>query len=295
MRLALGASFLILSLAAQPGPRFEAVSIKLSPWNPGTRAPGERGAGGGGCPTSMKADPARVEIRCATLAMLIGYAYRESPDHVKGPEWMMAVGSPRFDIAATLPAGASKQEIPEMLKAMLADRFQLVLHAGENAGPIYALVTLRSGLAMKPAVVAGAAASEDDQTIGVYGAIHDRKEGDAIMITSPRIGRVKQTSSENPLHLRWESDSIGFKGLAELLDKSAPVSVPIVDMTGLPGRYQLSLEVSLADRPEPQELEASVVRAFNDGLRKLGLQLERRHGTIPVLIVDRVEKTPAAN
>src|SRR5947207_2566061 len=99
---------------AQTAPQFEAVSVKSSPWTPGTRAPGERGTGGG-CPTSMKADPARVEIRCATLAMLIGYAYRQSPDHVRGPEWMMSVASPRFDIAATLPAAASKQQVPEML------------------------------------------------------------------------------------------------------------------------------------------------------------------------------------
>jgi len=43
---------------------------------------------------------------------------------------MTAVSSPRFEIAATLPPGASKQQIPAMLQALLADRFQLKLHSG---------------------------------------------------------------------------------------------------------------------------------------------------------------------
>jgi uncharacterized protein (TIGR03435 family) len=38
-----------------------------------------------------------------------------------------------------------------------------------------------------------------------------------------------------------------------------------------------------------------VLRAFNDGLRKLGLQLEHRQGPVETLVVDHVEKTPTGN
>jgi uncharacterized protein (TIGR03435 family) len=57
----------------------------------------------------------------------------------------------------------------------------------------------------------------------------------------------------------------------------------------------MTLEVEFNDLGNPAEMEARVVRAFNDGLRKLGLQLERRRGEVPTLIVDHVEKTPTEN
>jgi len=77
----------------------------------------------------------------------------------------------------------------------------------------------------------------------------------------------------------------------------------------LKGRYSLVLEVSLEDLSaranadgEPAslenvqaDLEEAVLRRFNEGLRKLGLQLERRKGPVESLVVDRLEKGPTAN
>src|SRR5262245_22084196 len=65
-------------LAAPPGPRFEVASIRIMRDVPaGGGAAGERGpASSGGCPTLMRVDPGRVEFRCTTFPMLIGYAYR---------------------------------------------------------------------------------------------------------------------------------------------------------------------------------------------------------------------------
>ena len=60
----------------------------------------------------------------------------------------------------------------------------------------------------------------------------------------------------------------------------------VVDMTGIKGRYQLAFEVLLKDLPRPDpaamdtgsERDAAILQRFNDGLRKLGLRLERRRG-----------------
>ncbi len=52
-------------------------------------------------------------------------ANRVKEFQVQGPEW---IGSARFDIVAKLPAGPSKDRIPEMLRALLADRFNMTLH-----------------------------------------------------------------------------------------------------------------------------------------------------------------------
>jgi len=43
------------------------------------------------------------------------------------------------------------------------------------------------------------------------------------------------------------------------------------------------------------ERDEVVLRAFNDGLRKLRLELERRKGPVETLVVDHVEKTPSGN
>ncbi|MBV9747035.1 MAG: TIGR03435 family protein, partial [Acidobacteriia bacterium] len=111
---------------------------------------------------------------------------------------------------------------------------------------------------------------------------------------------------------RWEAPNISFGGLADLLDNVAPLSLPIIDMTGLSGRYQLVLEVSLKDLcgarrtagagGEPAgasnamaDMEQTVLSAFTNGLLKLGLRLERRNGPLETVVVDHLEKTPTEN
>ena len=85
----------------------------------------------------------------------------------------------------------------------------------------------------------------------------------------------------------------------------------MIDMAGIGGRYNLTLEVSLKDLPgarahaglagEPAgpgnagDMEEIVLSAFNNGLLKLGLRLEHRKGPLETVVVDRVEKTPTEN
>ena len=86
-------SVLLCTAAFGQAARFEVASVKPAVYNAPVGGGGERGAGGG-CPTSLKVGRGRVDIRCATLAMLIGYAFRHPPDRVKGPYWMM-LAAPR--------------------------------------------------------------------------------------------------------------------------------------------------------------------------------------------------------
>ncbi len=80
-------------------------------------------------------------------------------------------------------------------------------------------------------------------------------------------------------------------GLADLLDNG----------TNVQGRYKLVLEVAMneiarGEVPNPAtDLEPAVLRAFNDGLRKLGLRLERGKGQVETLIVERIERMPSPN
>jgi uncharacterized protein (TIGR03435 family) len=325
--VALLASVAALSAQSSPaaGPKFDVASVKLSAQQPPVAAGMGGRVGGGGvgrCPQSFKMDRSRVDIECATLTTLIAYAFRFAPDRVTGPDWMLALGSPRFDIAAKLPEGASESRVPEMVQALLADRFQLAVHRGATEQPVYALVVAKGGLKAKEAGASIPAAAADPDALpsvdGFAGEVQDRTtrnadgSGDSTTLSSPRMGTVRWT--DGPDHRTWRLDApnINFEGLAELLDRVLPLPLPVIDMTGLKGRYQMVVEVSLNDalglRPataspgDPAAMENArmdrdevVLRSFNDGLRKLGLQLERHKGPVETLVVDHVEKTPAAN
>src|ERR1035437_6542153 len=73
----------------------------------------------------MKVDAARVDIGYLSLADLIAMAYKVKPFQITGPDWMSAQ---RFDILAKMPEGATKDDVPVMLQALLAERFKLTLH-----------------------------------------------------------------------------------------------------------------------------------------------------------------------
>jgi len=238
---------------------------------------------------------------------------------------MAGVGSPRFDIAAKLPQGASANQVPEMVQALLADRFQLTFHRGATEQMVYALVVAEGGLKMKeaapeasaPVPVAAADTDAPPGTITQFGDVETRTvpnadgHGESTTLSNPKMGTVRWKEGPN-LSWHWAAGSITFEGLAELLDRVVPLPSPVIDMTGLNGRYQAVFEVSLNDvmraRPaipsagDPTGIDSAgmdrdevVLRAFNDGLRKLGLQLKRRKGPVETLIVDHVEKTPTGN
>jgi uncharacterized protein (TIGR03435 family) len=286
MRAALLIAGMVVHAVAQDLPKFEVASVKASLWEEGE-----------GCPQSMKMDRGRVDIACATVATLIGYAFRISPERVKGPAWMT---NARFNIAAKIAPGGSINQVPEMVRALLEERFKLAVHRGNTREAIYALVVAKGGLKVKEAEqkAGGPDSDASPDAFDFFGAVQTSMDpgGSTATIRGPRIGTVLETEERDRIQ-QWHAPSISMAGLADLLDKVAPLSSPIIDMTGLPGRYQLVLEVSLKDlsRGEPSDMEATVLRGFNDGLRKLGLQLERRTGTMESLIVDHVEKTPAGN
>ena len=84
----------------------------------------------------------RVDIRYMSLFNLIVAAFRIQPHQLSGPDWMR---SQRFDIAARIPAGISKNQLPEMLQSLLAGRFKLAVHHDRAEQPVYALVVAKGG------------------------------------------------------------------------------------------------------------------------------------------------------
>jgi len=103
----LTALFLLLLTSpaiTQPAPRFEVASIRPTPDDNagstiGLRVTGDHAYWGG-----------------LTLKDYIGEAYRLDPPQVIAPEW---VNEQRYEISATLPAGSTREQVPEMLQAKM--------------------------------------------------------------------------------------------------------------------------------------------------------------------------------
>src|SRR5579863_73926 len=123
-------------------PAFDVASIKPSaPVTPAMAASGKIHAG-------MKITATRVDIGMLSLMDLICKAYDVKQYQVSGPAWL---GAQRFDILAKMPEGATKEQAPQMLQTLLAERFKLKIHRDDKQQPvpIYALVVGKGGPKMK--------------------------------------------------------------------------------------------------------------------------------------------------
>jgi hypothetical protein len=102
------------------GLTFEVATIKpAEPLTPQLVASGKLHAG-------MSVDGARVDIGFFSLSDMIRAAYKLKSYQLSGPDWLSVQ---RFDILAKMPEGATKEQVPEMLQALLADRFKLAIQS----------------------------------------------------------------------------------------------------------------------------------------------------------------------
>jgi hypothetical protein len=99
---------------APAGPRplaFDVVSVK----------PNTSGEQGG----TSRAQPGRYQGVNVTLMRVIALAYRPVQEFTGGPDWINAA---RFDIETRAEGYPSQDQMLEMMRTMLADRFKLVVH-----------------------------------------------------------------------------------------------------------------------------------------------------------------------
>jgi uncharacterized protein (TIGR03435 family) len=311
--------------------QFEVASVRISvptlaPAGGGAGRTGGFGGGGPVCRAGFSITGGRVDIQCFTLAALMGHAFRIPPDRIVGPDWIAAAGATKFDIAAKLPEGASEAQVPEMLQALLEDRFKLTIHRENKEETVYGLVVAKGGLKAKgPSPDASAPVPDADTdtlpspivNIGgvqtIVTGLPPRNGGSATStMSSPLMGTVRVTTDPN--RERLEAESMTFEGLAGLLTTMMVAPVAIVDMTGLKGRYQLALEISWQDiwqdilaarqAASPQSaidpaldpaVTAAQLREFRRALQNIGLQLEPRKGPVETIVVDHLEKAPTEN
>ena len=269
-------------IVAKPsGPKFEVASIKPAPL---TNAGPPAHAG-------IKIDGVRVDIGYWSINQLILRAYGLPAYQLSGPGW---TNSQRFDVIANFPEGATRDQLPEMLQWLLADRFGLVAHAETRELPSFALVIGKGGLKIR--------AAEPDPNAAMGPASPNRLEragrtldrlwsndGDALGMGSWKV---------MPGVLHAEFKRMPIEGLAQLL--ADRLGGPVINLTGLEGEYQMTLDLPLpgasAVAPEPSgELAPDPLGAVFSTVERLGLKLEHRKAPIAVLVVDHVERVPTEN
>jgi uncharacterized protein (TIGR03435 family) len=308
--------------AAKPALTFDVASIKLAgPLDPQKIMSGQMRVG-------MRVDKALVEINSLALSDLINLAFKTKRYQVTGPSWLTS-GNPmsmdRFDVHATLPEGATEKDVPEMVQALLVERFKLVYHRDDTEMPVYALVVGKGGPKMKeaepdppPATTepGEAPASKEDQP--QFSGRPDQKGG-MVIRGGPNGGNMRMSMQDGAMHM--SSDKMSMTQLADMLTPF--LDRPIVDMTELKGNYQVSLELTMGDMMAAARSQGMAVGAPPPGgpggapgggapaaggeapdpgsssvfrnIQQLGLKLEPRKSPVGKLIIDHLEKTPTEN
>jgi uncharacterized protein (TIGR03435 family) len=244
---AIACIFLAAGLYAQ-SPQFEVATMKLLP-------PGQ--------PRLQRtADAAQLHYPSVSLLSLLREAYRlNRPEQIDGPAWMR---TQFYSIEAKLPPNTSKDQIPQMLQALLADRLKLAVHHESRPVETNLLQVARKGAKMR-------AVTEPDADLD-------------LKLEVPMV------------HLSGHG-SIGK--LVEQLNHGLGGADPWIDRTGLSGVFEIKLDYamdmksdsSLAQRDDvltapklPQALEG-----------QLGLRVEVKKAPADFVVVDRVEKIPTDN
>ncbi|MDP9169684.1 MAG: TIGR03435 family protein [Acidobacteriota bacterium] len=325
---ALWAAGILSAQSAAPAPPaapvvFEVATIKPAPpLNPAMIMAGKMHVG-------MKIDAAKVDIGFMSISDLIVKAYDIKGYQVGGPDY---ITTERFDIVAKMPAGATKEQVPDMLKALLADRFKLTIHKETRTNPVYALIVMKGGPKLReavpdPAVAEAAAAAaaappaKGERTIETLQGtmkVRQNADGQGATVSGTEMGTVKSSVVDGVIHMETSSQSV--PQLIEMLSRF--VDRPVVDETGLKGKYQIAMDISMQEMMKMAAKSGmmpggaggpmggapggggNAADAASDpgsggsvftSLQKMGLKLDSRKEPIETIVIDHVEKAPTEN
>jgi uncharacterized protein (TIGR03435 family) len=259
----------------RPPLRFDVASVKRSDGPPGGSPPSD----------------GVLAARGATVEELIIRAYDIKSFQLEGaPSWVRADS---FDIVAKAPtASATESDMFEMVRNLLADRFGLRAHFESRQAPVYKLRLARADGRLGPGLTRTSPECER--------ALEARKTGGG------RAQGPSSASASAPIcGISFSSPVAGNAGLrllmggmplAQLVPRLASdLGVPVVDETGLAGRFDIVVEyervgrvaapstgiaATATDLPPPPLQSAIQVQ--------LGLKLERETGPMQVLVIETV-------
>jgi uncharacterized protein (TIGR03435 family) len=264
--IALAMTFAGATAQAQPELAFDAASVKLSPIAPASGfTTSDRGGPG-------SSDPARWSCEYYSLRDLLVKAFALYGFQILGPAWM---DGQRFHIEAKLPHDSTREQFREMLRNLLVGRFALAARLESRSMTRYELAAARTGPRLRNAVDRPAAATETRPS-----SVELDADG------FPKIGAPTNEPEILTVHGRTRMffPRMTIADLAQEL--TSKLERPVIDVTALQGKYDINLYWSDTDGGP------ALTQALHD---QLGLQLEQKKGPVDILVIQHLEKLPAAN
>jgi uncharacterized protein (TIGR03435 family) len=220
-------------------------------------------------------DPTRYKFGQVTVIELIANAYNVRFFQISTKT---ALTDARYDFDARIPAGAAQDDFPVMLRAFLAERFHLQTHTESRDFPAYELTVAKSGLKT----------GEDQPRF-------DPKNFPVMPPGHPRLSSSQSNGGDGSI-VRLRAQQQTVSALAGFI--TLPGDAPIIDHTGLTGKYDFFLEytyefhtAAAAAGPQPG-VYPDIFHALE---QQLGLKLSAKKLPFEVIVIDAIDKSPTAN
>jgi len=252
----------------------------------------------------------RVTVQYATLQTLIYKSFDTPPGSIQNkPKWLDDV---HYDIVGTVASGGAApipgheadldfEDVKEMVRSLLADRFKLATHMGTASATVFALTADSPKMKLSP---------DTEHASCAEGPGPDGKD---LRLTNPMRDRLISCQ-----HMTMEQFATELHNLA-----SGYVPAPVVDQSGLTGAYDFSISFSRAGKlkapasapstgapsasgaasapgapeaPDPGGNGLPPLSLFDALQKQLGLKLVKKDSVPqPVLVIDHVEEHPTDN
>ena len=214
--------------------------------------------------------PDGYHVENATVKSLIVDAYIVKWDSlVGGPDW---IGINGYDIDAKVtpaadapPPKLTRAQRRQMIQSLLADRFKLVVHNETKDSLIYELDVAKGGPKLHASTPGDKAADGIIEPDGQFHPGVDNYFGKGVLILQ----------------------GYPLSSVADVLS-STELKCPVVDKTGLTGKYDISLRWTPDNTPVDSPL-AGGPSLFTAVQEQLGLKLISTHGPVKTLVIDHVE------
>jgi len=251
----------------------------------------------------------RVDITYPMREILVR-AFRMSSRRLVTPELPDAL----VDIQATIPAGSTVSQVPEMLQTLLTERFGLVTHRELRPMDAFELVVGADGMKIREVEPVNDLRKDFGTREGSNEQVTDRliatAEGTVRTIASANkvvtiTSRALYERTSTPSGSVINATRMGMAELVEILGMN--FGQLVIDNTGLKGVYQFTLE--LPRSPTEQRVREAFERIASGApgpsvapggvpvrvVETLGLKLEKRRLPIEVVVVDKILRAPREN
>jgi uncharacterized protein (TIGR03435 family) len=162
----------------------------------------------------------------------------------------------RFDITAKAAGPATEAQLRLMMQSLLAERFKMTFHRESKQLTVYNLLEAKGGIKCKVA------------------------EGDGEVTVTP--------SQAGTATIQRATIAQAADFLSDMFQQ------PVVDRTGLKGRYNCSMDFRgyVPDPGQPVDPMSLITTALRE---QFGLRVDAKKMAMDIVVVDHIEKAPTAN